>query len=321
MKAIEYPVLTSYYGEVKEFVPKAQSAYVIGESVEDRSHHWSLWKQRCDNVVFACITQQKLSSFVAEINGCEDEYLLRSQEQLSNFVQKLRHQRIYLDITGLSHSTWAPLLRLMLSSDLEIVVVYVEPFDYKPSAIPTEGTIFDLSERIQGISPLPGFISLLEPPEDKVCFVPMLGFEGARFAHLLERVQPLGEKVVPIVGVPGFRPEYPFHTYMGNRHVLKESQSWRKIRFATANCPFSLFYLLRDIHTEYKGHTLKVAPIGTKPHALGAVLYAMSLDKVGPVELVYDHPIRKRGRTEGTDRLLAYDVWKLIRHFGHKNHD
>jgi hypothetical protein len=209
----------------------------------------------------------------------------------------------------------------MLSSDLEIVVVYVEPGDYKPSAIPTEGTIFDLSERIRGISPLAGFISLSEPREEEVCFVPMLGFEGARFAHLLECVQPLGEKVVPIIGVPGFRPEYPFHAYLGNRHALSESQSWRKIRFAAANCPFSVFYLLRGIHNEYKGHTLKLAPIGTKPHGLGAVLYAISENRVGPVELVYDHPVRKRGRTRGIDRLLAYDVWKLIKRFGHVNHD
>jgi hypothetical protein len=209
----------------------------------------------------------------------------------------------------------------MLHSDIEVSVVYVEPFDYKPSAIPTEGTIFDLSERIQGISPLPGFISLIERRPEKTCLVPMLGFEGARFAHVLEQVQPLGEKVVPIVGVPGFKPQYPFHAYLGNRTALSDSQSWRNVRFAAANCPFSLFYLLKEIHAEYEHHTLKLAPIGTKPHALGAVLYAISGERPGPVELVYDHPIRKRGRTKGTSRLLVYDVWKLTEYFGHVDND
>ena len=185
MKAINYPLLTNYYGAVRDFSPKAQSAYVLGESVEYRSRHWTLWEQSCDNVIFARITQQNLYSFVARINDSENKYLVRSREQLLDFFNKLHYSRIYIDITGLNHSTWAPLLRISLSSGLKVVAVYAEPFDYKPSAIPTEGTIFDLSERIQGISPLPGFISLLEPPEDKVCFFTMLGFEGARFSHLI----------------------------------------------------------------------------------------------------------------------------------------
>jgi hypothetical protein len=50
--------------------------------------------------------------------------------------------------------------------------------------------------------------------------------------------------------------------------------------------------------------------IGTKPHALGAVLF--SLMSGCPTELVYDHPIRKPGRTDGTERLLVYHVSAII---------
>ncbi len=51
---------------------------------------------------------------------------------------------------------------------------------------------------------------------------------------------------------------------------------------------------------------LKVAMIGTKPHALGAVMFALtSSDRI---ELIYDNPIRKDGRTDGSDRLLVYHV-------------
>jgi hypothetical protein len=316
MKVNERPAFFCYWEKAREFCPLPKSAYILAESIEDRSHHSADWEGRCRDVMFASITEQNVSSFVARVGGSEEEYLLRSKKSLISFVSKLRSTRVYLDMTGLDHSTWASLLRIMLFYGLEVTVMYAEPFDYRPSALPTEGTIFDLSERIQGITPLPGFISLSEPHLEKVCFVPMLGFEGARFAYLLESVQPPGEKIVPVVGVPGFRIEYPFYTYLGNRLPLSESQSWRKVRFATANCPFAAFYLLRDIHTEYPEHTLKLAPIGTKPHALGALLYAISDGKPGPVELVYDHPIRKKGRTEGTGRLFAYDVWKLIRHFG-----
>ena len=111
------------------------------------------------------------------------------------------------------------------------------------------------------------------------------------------------------MGVPGFRPEYPFHTFLGNRIPLIQNGAWRNVRFAIANCPFSLFYVLQDIAADFPHDLLKIAPIGTKPHALGAVLFSLSSSK--PVELVYDHPIRKSARTMGAARLLVYHVWAL----------
>jgi hypothetical protein len=55
---------------------------------------------------------------------------------------------------------------------------------------------------------------------------------------------------------------------------------------------------------------LKIAPIGTKPHALGAVLFCLS--RPDSVELVYDHPIRKANRTIGASRLLVYTISSLF---------
>jgi hypothetical protein len=170
---------------------------------------------------------------------------------------------------------------------------------------PTEGEIFDLSERILGIAPIPGFASFARVKDD-FCFVALLGFEGTRVAYLLEQVQPVGDRIIPIVGVPGFRAEYPFATYTGNRLPLMESDAWRRVRFADANCPFSLYYLLQQLSDEYGGSYLKIAPVGTKPHAIGAALFV--IDDPSRRELVYDHPVRKAERTTGIARLLAYDV-------------
>lgn len=191
------------------------------------------------------------------------------------------------------------------------MAVYVEPANYRFNIAPKEGEIFDLSERINGISPLPGFVSLREPSDEtSVCFVPLLGFEGTRFAYLIEQVQPPGDRIMPVVGVPGFLPEYPFFTYQGNQLPLMRTHAWRNIRFAIANCPFSLYYTLNDIMSEYPNNFLKVAPIGTKPHALGAVLFGIANQPL--VELVYDHPIRKAKRTEGSLRLFVYHISAFI---------
>lgn len=213
-------------------------------------------------------------------------------------------------MTGLTHDVWAPLVRTILAAGRALRVVYAEPGDYAFSKALSDMEIFDLSERIMDISPLPGFTSLANPDdENAVCFVPLLGFDGARLAYAITQVQPPRGKIIPVVGVPGFRPEYPFHTYIGNRTPLRDYQAWKSVRYAAANCPFSVFYLLQDIAAEYPSDFIKIALIGTKPHALGALLYVLFSPR--RVELIYDHPIRKAGRTKGASKILVYDVSTL----------
>jgi hypothetical protein len=303
MPVRDRPLLTDIYPTIDSFVPESGMAYVFATSVETRSAHSKEWEERAKGVQFVRIDDQAASTFAM---GSAHQVSLRSGQQLRQFWESLGHRDVYLDITGFSHHVWAPLLKSALAIGLHVMGVYVEPIEYKFSATPTEGEIFDLSERISGIAPIPGFASLSDAPDEDVCFIPLLGFEGTRLAYITEHVQPPGGKTVPVVGVPGFRPEYPFYAYHGNRSALTESRAWRNVRYAIANCPFSLFYLLQDIANEHPRDILKIAPIGTKPHALGAVLYASVARR--NVELVYDHPIRKRHRTEGANRVLVYHI-------------
>lgn len=305
----ERPFFTKIYDNPSEFAPSTDSVYIHARSVEVRSTHIDSWPSRGD-VALVPITEGDDSSMSYPApDGVRREVLLRSERQAKQLWAEYATGEVYLDITGLSHHVWAPLLRSALETRRRVNIVYVEPMEYTFSATPTEGAIFDLSERIAGITPIPGFASLAPIDEDRTCFIPLLGFEGPRLAYILEQVQPPREKIIPVIGVPGFRPEYPFHAYQGNRLPLLESQAWRNIRFATANDPFSLFYALEDIESLNPFDILQIAPIGTKPHALGAVLFYLS--RPSKVELVYDHPIRKLGRTTGASRLLVYDVGSL----------
>jgi len=291
---------------VGSFVPEPGSAYVFGWSVEERSKHVNEWSTNARDVRFVRISISTLSSFDFDLDGSTSTVQLRSSKQLARFWQSFHTNIAYLDITGLPHHVWAPLLREALRLGLRLMAVYVEPVEYKHSPTPMEGEIFDLSESIMGIAPLPGFITLAEGNEEKVCFIPLLGFEGVRFSYVLEQVQPPGGKIYPIVGVPGFRPEFPFFTYHGNKAPFLDSRAWKNVRFAKGNCPFAALYTLGEIANEHPDDTLKVAPIGTKPHALGAILFALSAPR--KVELIYDHPIRKPERTSGHARLLVYHV-------------
>ena len=149
-------------------------------------------------------------------------------------------------------------------------------------------------------------MSLRDIDDDRALFVPLLGFEGARLTFMTEHVLPEREHVWPVIGVPGFRPEYPFYSFLGNSLPLRESGAWHSVRFAAANCPFSLYYVLAELSNENPGRFLRVAPIGTKPHAVGAVLYYLTHEAT--VEILYDHPVPDAGSTVGVSRMCVYDL-------------
>jgi hypothetical protein len=301
------PIFTSVFPTLSSFRPSPDSAYIFAlSSVEERGIRSKEWRANCSDVEFVPITDQTEIGFRVELDG-HRWVRLRSGVELREFLRSIRRSKLYLDITGLEHHVWAPLLKSALSLGLQMWCVYLEPTSYRFSRSPREGDIFDLSERIRGLAPLPGFASLAEAQhEGDVIFVSLLGFEGVRFKYCVEQIQPPRNKIIPVIGVPGFQPEYPFYTYDGNRPILDETEAWKYVKFARANCPFSLFYLLQDIASDHPLDVIKIATIGTKPHAVGAVLFSLLSPR--SIELIYDHPIRKATRTEGIGRVLLYEV-------------
>lgn len=301
----ELIVYTDTYENASQFRPKENSIFIFGSSSEDRADHIDSWRALANSVTFKEIHSESNISFF--LKGELNPYSMRSDGDLSRFFSTPdSYDVVYLDITGLTHSVWAGLLKKAILLKLHVIVIYVEPDSYLRSSAPVEGQIYDLSSRIQGISPLPGFAVLSSRGNADFTFVPLLGFEGTRLRFMIEQVQPGQERITPVIGSPGFKPWYVFETYLGNKSALSETDAWQSARYAPANCPFSCFYLLEEISESSEAKALKIALIGTKPHALGAVLFSMSSQK--PTELVHDHPIRKIGRTDGMARLLAYNV-------------
>lgn len=306
---VDRPLFTKEYDEITDFTPVEDSAYVYGTNGEPRSDFADNLQARTKGVHFFKITNE--SKYYFESDAAPNAQVsLRNKGSISVFLDAIREPILYIDITGLSHSTWAALTRCAVEQGRAVRVVYLEPKTYLKTREPKLGDIFDLSLRIQGIDQLPMFPAFGDFDDEKSCFVPLLGFEGTRFAHMFEDVQPEDRKTFPIIGVPGFRQEYPFSAYLGNANPLQRSESFTRVRFAKSNCPFSLYYCVDEIAKEFSDHVMKLGLVGTKPHALGALLFAMQNEDRS--EIIYDHVIRKLGRTTGTDKCLVYGVSEFM---------
>ena len=250
------------------------------------------------------------SRFNWQVGGEIGSVRLRSEMELDGFLAALKRSTIYVDITGLPHFVWLPVLRAALRLDLQLEVVYAEPQYYVPRRNSPAAELYQLSDQISNAEPLPGFASLGRDTSPPI-LISLLGFEGGRFARVQEIVQTTGDRTFPIIGVPGFEPEYPFIAYFANRLPLHEGDCWMNLGFANASCPFSLLAQLEHLteHRITKDQTIKVAMIGTKPHALGALLFFLRSER--DVELVYDHPVRSAGRTKGSTRCWVHSVSNL----------
>jgi hypothetical protein len=281
----------------------ATGNYFYAESGEQRSHFSNKWEAK-QSAQFFRIAETDDSSGIVVNDG--KPVSLRSDTSLKTFLGSVPAGKLTIDVTGLTHHVWAPILKSALALGREVEVVYVEPGLYRFSDVPREGDVFDLSDKTLGVRPLPGFVVLSREFEENSIFAALLGFEGARFQYMLAEASPVGDDIFPIVGVPGFRAEYPFYTFEGNIPALTSTGSWKNVLFAAANCPFDCFVVLRKLLEDRPDKFLRIAMIGTKPHSVGAVLFALSQPR--RVELVYDFPVRKANRTEGEQRTLVYRV-------------
>ena len=82
------------------------------------------------------------------------------------------------------------------------------------------------------------------------------------------------------------------------------------MKYAEANSIVDAYLTLGQISRDNRNPEMIVAPIGTKPHAIGAILYALKhQDKV---ELLYDNPPRNIHRTDGIGKILSCNVTKLF---------
>ena len=179
-----------------------------------------------------------------------------------------------------------------------ICVYYTEPESYRYA----DGT-FDTYQATMGpleVREVPGFPGRPRSSDGDNLTV-LLGFDGQLASAISEDVAP--RETIVVNGFPGYFQKYKDVSLVNNERLVSGA---RKRLYAPADNPFETYNLLEEIRDGAPDAPMTLAPLGTKPMALGGCLFAIDNDDV---RVVYAQPREYVSRTSRSSwQSWRYDV-------------
>lgn len=123
----------------------------------------------------------------------------------------------------------------------------------------------------------------------------LLGFDGDISKEINEDISPYDTVVVN--GFPSYTPKYKDISLITNEKLVNNHNI--DVKYTRANNPFDIYNLLQSIKTTEENIFMNIAPLGTKPMALGACLFALHNPDV---RIVYPLP-------EYYEKKYSYMSW------------
>jgi hypothetical protein len=191
-------------------------------------------------------------------------------------------KNIVLDISCFTKPYFFYIIKLLRErfNILELTVVYTEPQSYLfPKGV---FSYYQSSTGPLSILEIPGF-SGYEMRGEKRILIILLGFDGDLSKEINEDISP--KETIVVNSFPGYIPKFKDISLVINEKLTTNKNI--KLTYSKANNPFEVFNLLEQIQNINKNAFINIAPLGTKPMALGACLFAMYNPKV---RVVYPFP-------------------------------
>jgi len=216
------------------------------------------------------IKVDKLSDYLKIINQIEP--LISQLDKKTNF---------FIDITAFIKPHFFILIKLLKGKMLGglLNIFYTEPEYYKFNK-----NLYDEYEYLKGfldIQSIPGFLGSTSRGEDKILAI-LLGFEGNISSEIYEDVAP--SNLTVINGVPSYLQKFKDISILNNSRLIANTES---IIYANATDPFKIFNKLSLLNSNNETKSIVIAPLGTKPMALGACIFAL---KYPEVRVIYPYP-------------------------------
>lgn len=205
---------------------------------------------------------------------------------------------------------------------INIIILYIEPYEYnfKKSTL-MEYDDFNLSSKLKDFPPVPGFTIYTRPydededegedEKDNTELIAFLGFERARLGQIFNADDGgTYSKFTPIIPLPGFRPGWENRTLNSHLKFFSSSYNFDKLLYVSANNPFQAYNILEEYSKTRK--KFRVAPIGTKPNAIGCAIFLLNNDINNNIEsgVLFDFPVKIHKRSSGIGKIHIYNLCK-----------
>lgn len=206
-----------------------------------------------------------------EISG-----LMEFEKSLRDISPEFKFEKVVVDFSVMIKPYTFILLKYLSDIlDLErIYLLYTEPASYHKSRakIVPDGSNYFTKGSIK-TGEIPSYSGSKDLSKKKALIV-LLGFEGERAVEVVRAVE--SDITIPINGFPAYRPEFKDISIVSNEELLWESEIFKNLDYAPANDPFETKKVLEKIYSQYSDrYNISVAPLGTKPMALGSCLFAL----------------------------------------------
>lgn len=232
---------------------------------------------------------QEISCEIKTPSSCLDE-IIKNTFSLNS--------KIGIDISCLTKPYFYFIIKLLKERfKIErLSVFYTEPKSYLfPKGL---FNAFHTSSGPLTILEIPGY-SGQESRGAKRKLVILLGFDGDLSKEINEDVSP--NDTVVVNGFPSYTPKFKDISLIANEKLVSDRNI--NIKYARANNPFEIYNLLHNIKSNEDPNTfINVAPLGTKPMALGACLFALHNPDV---RIVY--PLPENYENKYSDR--SWNSW------------
>lgn len=218
---------------------------------------------------------------IIDVSGDSVSFLLNLQDN----EEILKFRKMLIDVTSIRIPEMFVLLKSLklLNENVCLRIAYSTPIEYEFEAEPFTSyhSYFGNLKTID----LVGFGGISEDMSHTQMII-FLGFEGVLSAKVSEDVR--YDKLTVVNNLPSFFEKYKDISVINNFDLL--ARRHERIRYVPANNPFETFNFLADQLAD--DEPACVAPLSTKPVALGVCLYALAhhnLRVVYPAADEYKH--------------------------------
>lgn len=224
---------------------------------------------------------------------------------IPNLTKKTKIESNYnigLDISCFTKPYFYVLLKYLAYINLDqLLVFYTQPRTYRFS----DGSYcsFRSSSGPISVREVPSFPGSDDRNDERMLIV-LLGFDGDLSSEISEIVAPT--KTVIVNGFPSFETKFKDISLINNEKLVNNSS---KLLYSKSTNPFEIYNTLKELVSMNNDAAINIAPLGNKPMALGACLFAIHNPQV---RIIYPYPEKYTNVT--TDSCSISWVYKIPLH-------